>query len=156
MRDRQSITGFSCLTRRARRTPARWFTATLVAAGLTASLPGCSFTSPDEATGSQSVGIHGVTAQQARSIASEAYLYGTPMVASYQTMYAFSVDKNNPQYKGPFNTVNNIARVFTPEDTAFVTPNSDTPYSFACWICGRNPSSSACRPWKSGATSFSN
>lgn len=131
MRDRQSITGFSCLTRRARRTPARWLTATVVAAGLTAGLAGCSFTSPDEATGSQSVGIHGVTAQQARSIASEAYLYGTPMVASYQTMYAFSIDKNNPQYKGPFNTVNNIARVFTPEDTAFVTPNSDTPYSFA-------------------------
>lgn len=128
MRDRQSITGFSCLARRA---PARWLTATVVAAGLTASLAGCSFTSPDEATGSQSVGIHGVTAQQARSIASEAYLYGTPMVASYQTMYAFSIDKSNPQYKGPFNTVNNIARVFTPEDTAFVTPNSDTPYSFA-------------------------
>ncbi|MGV2904149.1 DUF1254 domain-containing protein [Achromobacter sp. AGC25] len=124
MRDRQSSTGFSSALRGK---PARWFTAALLAGGLA----GCSFTSPDEATGSQSVGIQGVTGQQARSIAREAYLYGTPMVASYQTMYAFSVDKNNPQYKGPFNTVNSISRVFTPEDTAFVTPNADTPYSFA-------------------------
>ena len=45
-------------------------------------------------------------------------------------MYVFSIDKNNPQYKGPFNSILNIARVFTPDDTAFVTPNSDTPYSF--------------------------
>jgi hypothetical protein len=42
----------------------------------------------------------------------------------------FSVDKDSPEYKGPFNTVLNIARVFTPDDKAFVTPNSDTPYSF--------------------------
>jgi len=68
---------------------------------------------------------------EARSIAQEAYVYGVPMVAQYKTMYAFSIDKNNPQYKGPFDSILNIARVFTPADTAFVTPNSDTPYSFA-------------------------
>jgi hypothetical protein len=48
----------------------------------------------------------------------------------YSTLYAFSVDKANPQYKGPFNSILNVARVFTPDDTAFVTPNSDTPYTF--------------------------
>lgn len=67
----------------------------------------------------------------ARSIAKDAYIYGVPMVAQYKTMYAFSINKSNPQYKGPFNSILNFARVFTPEDTAFVTPNSDTPYSFA-------------------------
>lgn len=129
MRDRQSSTGFAF---KAHRRLAGLLAKPLLATPLLmASLAGCSFTSSDEATGSQSVGIHGVTAQQARSIASEAYLYGTPMVASYQTMYAFNLDKNNPQYKGPPNTFNNIARVFTPDDTAFVTPNADTPYSFA-------------------------
>jgi hypothetical protein len=45
-------------------------------------------------------------------------------------MHAFSIDKNNPQYKGPFNSILNFARVFTLEDTAFVTPNSDTAYTF--------------------------
>src|SRR5579863_4189432 len=66
-----------------------------------------------------------------RSIAKDAYIYGVPMVALYQAIYAYSIDKNGPQYRGPFNSILNIARVFTPEDTAFVTPNSDTPYSFA-------------------------
>ncbi|MGF6755946.1 hypothetical protein P3T16_003353 [Paraburkholderia sp. GAS42] len=75
--------------------------------------------------------ITAVNPVQAEAIAKEAYIFGTPMVDMYKTMYAFSVDKAGPQYKGPFNTILNIARVFTPEDTAFVTPNSDTPYSFA-------------------------
>ena len=66
-----------------------------------------------------------------RDIAKEAYVFGTPMVDTYRVMYAFSIDKNNPQYKGPFNSVLNVSRVFTPADTAFVTPNSDTPYTFS-------------------------
>ncbi|SEB19129.1 DUF1254 domain-containing protein [Paraburkholderia sartisoli] len=68
---------------------------------------------------------------QIESIAKEAYIFGTPMVDMYRTMYAFSIDKTGSQYKGPFNSILNIARVFTPDDTAFVTPNSDTPYTFA-------------------------
>jgi len=65
-----------------------------------------------------------------RTIAAEAYVFGVPMVSMYMTMYVFSIDKGNPEYKGPFNSVLNVARVFTPDDTAFVTPNSDTPYTF--------------------------
>jgi len=73
----------------------------------------------------------GLTPTEARSIAKDAYIYGVPMVAQYKTMYAYSINKNGPQYMGPFNSILNIARVFTPADTAFVTPNSDTPYSFS-------------------------
>ena len=124
MRDRHLSTGLSF---QARHPAAAWLAIVALAVGLA----GCSFTSPDEATGSQSVGIHGVTAQQARSIASEAYLYGTPMVASYQSLYALYLDKSSPQYKGPPNTITNVARVYTPDDTAVATPNADTPYSFA-------------------------
>jgi hypothetical protein len=72
-----------------------------------------------------------VSEAEARAIARDAYVYGLPMVDQYRVMYAYSVDKTNPQYQGPFNSILNIARVFTPDDTAFVTPNSDTPYSFA-------------------------
>jgi hypothetical protein len=68
--------------------------------------------------------------ESAKAIAAEAYVYGFPIVDMYLTMYAFSIDKGNPQYKGPFNSVLSFARVFTPDDTAFVTPNSDTPYTF--------------------------
>ncbi|WP_235938005.1 DUF1254 domain-containing protein [Endobacterium cereale] len=67
---------------------------------------------------------------QATEIAKEAYVYGVPMVSDYATIYAFSVNTKSPEYKGPFNSVLNIARVFTPDDKGFVTPNSDTPYTF--------------------------
>jgi hypothetical protein len=68
--------------------------------------------------------------KETRVIAKGAYIYGFPMVQAYLTMYAFSIDTQNPQYKGPFNAPLSFARVFTPDDSAFVTPNSDTPYTF--------------------------
>lgn len=71
-----------------------------------------------------------VSPDEAKAIAKEAYVFGVPTVSMYGTMWAFSVNKDGKEYKGPFNTVLNIARVFTPDDKAFVTPNSDTPYSF--------------------------
>src|ERR1700722_1099458 len=63
-------------------------------------------------------------------IAEEAYTYAFPMIASYKAMYQFFIDKTSSQYKGPLNRLFNEDRVFTPKDTAVVTPNSDTPYSF--------------------------
>jgi len=45
-------------------------------------------------------------------------------------LHSYFVDPSSPEYKGPWNgKVNNTARVFTPEDKAMQTPNSDTPYS---------------------------
>jgi hypothetical protein len=35
------------------------------------------------------------------------------MIAAYKAMYQFNIDQSNSQYKGPFNTVLNSARVFT-------------------------------------------
>ena len=70
-----------------------------------------------------------VTAEEARAIAKEAYIYGFPMVDSYRIQHAYFVDTTNPEYKAPWNQLNNIARVYTPADTAIQTPNSDTPYS---------------------------
>ena len=69
-----------------------------------------------------------VTPEQAQNIAKEAYLYGFPMVMNYKTMWNYAVDKDNPEYKGPFNEVSCEARLFTPDDKAVVTPNADTPY----------------------------
>jgi len=70
-----------------------------------------------------------VAAEEARAIARDAYIYGFPMVDSYRIQYAYFVDANNPEYKGPWNQIHSMARVFTPEDKAVQTPNSDTPYS---------------------------
>jgi hypothetical protein len=65
-----------------------------------------------------------------KDIYRDAYIYGFPMVMNYGVMYAYFVDRNSGQFKAPFNQIFNEARVFTPKDTAIVTPNSDTPYSF--------------------------
>jgi len=66
--------------------------------------------------------------EEVRTIAKEAYIYGYPLVMNYKTLYAYTLDKNNPEYKGEFNVKSCEARVYTPEDKAIVTPNSDTPY----------------------------
>lgn len=64
-----------------------------------------------------------------RAIAKEAYIYGYPMVDGYRVQYTYFVDKAHPNYKTPWNQINNNARVNTPEDRTVQTPNSDTPYS---------------------------
>lgn len=71
----------------------------------------------------------GLTLAQAREIAKDAYVYGFPMVDSNRIQYSYFVDRDDPEYRGTFNQIHNTARVFTPDDTAIQTPNSDTPYS---------------------------
>lgn len=68
--------------------------------------------------------------QETRTIAKEAYIYGFPLVDSYRIMCAYSLNPSSPEYKAPFNQLFNTPCVYTPEDKAIQTPNSDTPYSF--------------------------
>ncbi len=78
----------------------------------------------DEAQGTAAPGI-----AETKGIAEEAYIYGFPLIAAYKAMYEFNIDKASSQYKAGFNEIWNDSKVFTPKDTAIVTPNSDTPYS---------------------------
>src|SRR6266496_2730577 len=71
-----------------------------------------------------------LTPAETKAIAEEAFIYGLPIVMNYPVMHEYAVDKSGPQFKAPFNQIKNQARVFTYEDTAIITPNSDTPYSF--------------------------
>jgi hypothetical protein len=71
-----------------------------------------------------------ITPTEARTIAKEAYIYGFPLVDNYRIQYGYFVDRQNPEFKAPWNQIVNIPRVYTPADTAIQTPNSDTPYSF--------------------------
>jgi len=74
---------------------------------------------------------HGQLAKgETQQIAEEAFIYGFPMVMNYAVFYEYFVDPSGPEYKAPPNQLYNTARVYTPKDTAIVTPNSDTPYSF--------------------------
>jgi hypothetical protein len=72
-----------------------------------------------------------LTPEDIRETAKEAYIYGFPMVDNYRIQFAYFQDPTSPEYKAPRNVLFNITRVFTPEDRAIQTPNSDTPYS---WI----------------------
>ena len=74
-------------------------------------------------------GSNAPSAAEIKTIAEEGFIYGLPIVMNYGVMYEYAIDKNSSQYKAPFNKLYNMRRVATPEDTAIVTPNSDTPYS---------------------------
>jgi len=71
-----------------------------------------------------------VTPAEARTIAKEAYLYANPLADSYRIFYGSFVNRANPEFKAPLNQLRNLARVYTPDDRAVQTPNSDTPYSW--------------------------
>jgi hypothetical protein len=66
---------------------------------------------------------------ETKAIAEEGLIYGLPLVMYYTSAYELFVDKTSSQYKASIGTLTNEARVFTYEDTAVITPNSDTPYS---------------------------
>src|ERR1700722_16533638 len=85
------------------------------------------------ATAAKSIPVHAqsVSPDETRAIAKEAYIYGFPMVDNYRIQYGYFVDRQNSEFKAPWNQICNIPRVYTPADTAIQTPNSDTPYSFA-------------------------
>lgn len=68
--------------------------------------------------------------EEARSIAKEAYIYANPIVDSYRILYSYFVDSSSPDFKANWNEIKNIPRVYTHEDRAVQTPNSDTPYSW--------------------------
>lgn len=105
--------------------------AALVATALM--LPACNRTPAPESTaptaGPTPAAAASPALAEARVIAKDAYVYGFPLVDSYRIQHAYFVDRNSPEYKGGWNEVHNTARVYTPDDKAIQTPNSDTPYS---------------------------
>jgi hypothetical protein len=89
--------------------------------------PGCK--SPK----SETAGTEAPDIAETKAIAEEAFIYGLPLVMNYAVMNELVLNTDSGQYKGPFNTIASESRVFTYQDTAVVTPNSDTPYSML-WL----------------------
>jgi hypothetical protein len=90
----------------------------------------CSQTPDRRGTGTTPEQRIQATPAELREIVKDAYIYGFPMVDSYRIQYSYFIDRNDPEYKGAWNQPHSVARVYTPEDKAIQTPNSDTPYSF--------------------------
>jgi hypothetical protein len=70
---------------------------------------------------------------ETKAIAEEGFIYGLPLVMNYAVMYEFAVNTKSSQFKAPFNQLHSMHHVATYEDTAVVTPNSDTPYT-TLWL----------------------
>ncbi len=73
------------------------------------------------------------TPAEAKAIAAEAWLYAYAPLQGYQTLWNQTQNKTFPGYVGGFNRYRHYSRSATPADTDIVTPNNDTPYSWA-WL----------------------
>ena len=78
-------------------------------------------------------GVRADDAAALRQTAEDALVYGFPMVMNYGVVYEYVHRQILPAVQVPVQpALQHGQRVFTPKDTAVVTPNSDTPYSFFC------------------------
>ena len=73
------------------------------------------------------------SAAEATAIAKEAWIYAYPMMENYNTWHRQAVDSKSPEYVGGFNRFRHYSEPFTPANHDVVTPNNDTPYSWA-WL----------------------
>src|SRR5271167_3480446 len=95
-------------------------------------LAGCSHSGDAISQADKQDAINGVpvpSLAETKTIAQEGFTFGLPIVMYYTSAYELFVDSTSSQYKAPIDKLFNEARVFTPKDTAVITPNSDTPYS---------------------------
>ena len=73
-----------------------------------------------------------VTPAEARKIAREAYIFNYPLVMYYRTMYLQAIDTKSKSYSGGFGKWLHLG-TSSPKDTDIVSPNNDSPYSYA-WL----------------------
>jgi hypothetical protein len=74
-----------------------------------------------------------VSPTEAQAIAKDAYIYSFAMMENYQTLRTQAVDKNAAGYVGGFNVYRHFSEPATPDNKDIVSPNNDTPYSWA-WL----------------------
>ncbi|MEW6684519.1 MAG: DUF1254 domain-containing protein [Nitrospirota bacterium] len=79
------------------------------------------------------------TPDEARAIAKEAFIYAYAPVQGYKTLYNQTQNAHDPGYIGGFGRYRHYTRVATPADRDIVTPNNDTPYSWAWLDLRREP-----------------
>ncbi len=70
---------------------------------------------------------------EARAIAKEAYIYAFAMLENYNTLYKQVASPEAPEYVGGFGRFRHYSELYTPDNHDVVTPNNDTPYSWA-WL----------------------
>ncbi|MFN9705464.1 MAG: DUF1254 domain-containing protein [Planctomycetota bacterium] len=107
------------------------FLAALAATAVAALVAGCASSSSGRALADGAAASP--TPAEARAIAKEAWLYAYAPLQGYKTMYNQTQNRDFAGYVGGFDRFRHYARLNTPADTDIVTPNNDTPYSWA-WL----------------------
>jgi hypothetical protein len=75
--------------------------------------------------------INDLTPGQISQRVEQAYYFAYPMLQGYQAIFGISIAEQSPSYFGPLNAVYSKPFTLTPQYTAVVSPNADTPYSLA-------------------------
>jgi len=73
-----------------------------------------------------------LTPNEAYKLAKEAYIFSYPLIMNYRAMYIQAIDENSKYSGNGFGKWQSYGPA-TPENKDVVTPNIDTPYSFA-WV----------------------
>jgi len=97
---------------------------------LAIALGGCKSNSGSDEKNASSTALNGMTAEQVRSAAYDAYVFTYPLVLNYRTMYLQAVDAQSREYVGGFGKYRHYG-MSSPDNKDIVTPNNDTPYSWA-------------------------
>jgi hypothetical protein len=84
-------------------------------------------------------GLFAADSDDLRAIARDAWIYAYPMLMHYQTMEKQALDPAAPAYVGGFNRFRHYSELYTPDNREIVTPNNDTPYSWAWLDLRREP-----------------
>jgi hypothetical protein len=81
----------------------------------------------DRVLGSSGPAAEGIETQEVRGLARDAYIFTYPLVMNYRTMFMQAIDGDKAMGKWLH------LGLSSPADTDIVTPNNDTPYSYA-WV----------------------
>ena len=71
-----------------------------------------------------------ISADETRAIAKDAYIFAYPVALQYHTLYIQAVDAKAKEYVGGFSKYRHYG-MSSPDNKDIVTPNNDTPYSWA-------------------------
>ena len=69
-------------------------------------------------------------------IAEEAYIYAFPLLMGYRYLFGSYLAEGAPSYRAPLNTLSSDSRSLDWRFKDVITPNADTPYSFAAALDG--------------------
>src|SRR4051794_39982779 len=80
-----------------------------------------------------------VSAGEAAQIAREAMVFAYPVLLNYKTIWEQTQDHLGAAFIGGFNRYRHYTHSYTAADTDIVTPNNDSPYSWAWFDVRREP-----------------